>query len=55
MDFLSTINNSLNEISTTEKEEFLMDIKCFNNENIQIKYSNIEYLSKTIFLLGEFQ
>jgi hypothetical protein len=55
IDFLSTINNSLNETSTTEKEEFLMDIKCFNNENIQIKYSNIEYLSKTISLLGEFQ
>ncbi|CAF3896482.1 unnamed protein product, partial [Adineta steineri] len=54
-DFLSTINNSLNEITVTDKEEFLMDIKCFNSENIQIKYSNIEYLSKTIYFLEELQ
>jgi hypothetical protein len=56
IDFLSIINNSFEgEISLIEKEEFLMDIKSFNNENIQIKYSNIEYLSKTIYLLGELQ
>jgi hypothetical protein len=55
IDFLPTINNSFNEISSTEKEEFLMDIQNFNQENIQIKYSNIEYLSKTISLLGELQ
>ena len=54
-DFLSTINNSSGEISSTEKEEFLMDIKNFNIENIQIKYSSVEYLSKTIYLLGELQ
>ena len=54
IDFLSTINNSF-EISSQEREEFLMEIKSFNYQNIQIKYSNIEYLSKTIFLLGELQ
>ncbi|CAF4337875.1 unnamed protein product, partial [Adineta steineri] len=54
-DFLSITNNSLSEISVTDKEEFLMDIKCFNSENIQIKYSNIEYLSKTIYFLEELQ
>jgi hypothetical protein len=49
IDFLST------EISSNEKEEFLLDIKSFNQDNIQIKYSNTEYLTKTIFLLGELQ
>ena len=51
IDFLSTINN----ISSKEKEEFLIDIQNFNQDNIQIKYSNIEYLYKTIALLGELQ
>ncbi len=55
IDFISNINNSFGEISSTEKDEFLMDIKSFNPENIQIKYSHIEYLTKTIFLLGELQ
>ncbi|CAF4543469.1 unnamed protein product, partial [Rotaria sp. Silwood2] len=55
IDFLSTINNSFNDISLLEKDEFLLDIKNFNNENIQAKYSNIEYLIKTIYLLGELQ
>ncbi len=56
MDFLSTINNnSSGEFSSIEKEEFLMEIQNFNNQNIQIKYSNIQYLSKTIYLLGELQ
>ena len=53
IDLLSTINNSFGETSITEKEDFLNEIKIFNNENIQNKYSNIEYLSKTIYLLGE--
>ncbi|CAF1194933.1 unnamed protein product [Rotaria magnacalcarata] len=56
MDFLSTINGSLNDdVLSTAKEEFLMDIKSFTSENMQIKYSNIEYLSKTIYFLGELQ
>ncbi|CAF3424706.1 unnamed protein product [Rotaria sp. Silwood1] len=55
IDFLSTINNSFDDISLLEKDEYLLDIKNFNNENIQIKYSNIEYLIKTIYLLGELQ
>jgi hypothetical protein len=55
IDFLSTINNSSNDISLIEKDEFLISIQNFNQDNIQIKYSNIEYLSKTIFLLGELQ
>jgi hypothetical protein len=55
IDFLSIINNSSGEIFSIEKEEFLIEIKNFNQDNIQIKYSNIEYLSKTIYLLGEIQ
>ncbi|CAF1490259.1 unnamed protein product [Adineta steineri] len=53
IDLLSTINNSFGETSSTEKEEFLNEIKTSTNENIQIKYSNIDYLTKTINLLGE--
>ncbi|CAF0757365.1 unnamed protein product [Rotaria sordida] len=54
IDFLSPINNSFDDISV-EKDEFLLDIKNFNHDNIQIKYSNIDYLIKTIYLLGELQ
>jgi hypothetical protein len=49
------ISNSFGEISSNDKEEFLMDIKLFNQDNIQIKYLHTEYLIKTIFLLGELQ
>ncbi|UJR23853.1 hypothetical protein I4U23_026828 [Adineta vaga] len=54
-DLLSTMNNSFDEKSKIEKEEFAFDVKCFTNENIQMKYSNTEYLSKTILFLGELQ
>ncbi|CAF0759576.1 unnamed protein product [Rotaria sp. Silwood1] len=46
-------NNLFGDLSLTEKEEFLNEIRTSNNENIHRKYSNIEYLSKTIYLLGE--
>lgn len=52
-EFLSMINDASDELLLSDKEEFLNDIKNFTSENIQIKYSNIEYLSKTIYLLGE--
>jgi hypothetical protein len=48
IDLLPTINNSFNE-----KDEFLNDINIFNQDNIQKKYLDIEYLTKTIYLLGE--
>lgn len=51
IEFLSTSNTN----NSTDKEEFLLEIQSFNPENIQIKYSKIEYLSKTISLLGELQ
>ncbi|CAF4611209.1 unnamed protein product [Rotaria sp. Silwood1] len=46
-------NNLFGDLSLTEKEEFLNEIRTSNNDNIHRKYSNIEYLSKTIYLLGE--
>jgi hypothetical protein len=49
IDFLSTMN----EITSIEKDEFLNEIKIFDQDNIQKKYSDIEYLTKTIHLLGE--
>ena len=51
IDFLSTTNSN----HPSEKEEFLLEIQTFNQENPQMKYSSIEYLSKTISLLGELQ
>ncbi|CAF2321704.1 unnamed protein product [Rotaria sp. Silwood2] len=53
IELLSTNNNTFSDLSLNEKEEFLNEIRTSNNENIQRKYSNIEYLSKTIYLLGE--
>lgn len=50
---LSTINNSSSDISNVEKVEFLNEIKNFNQDNIQKKYSDIQYLTNTIYLLGE--
>lgn len=55
MDFLSIINNSSEDMNIQEKDDFLFEIKNFTQDNIQIKYSNIEYLIKTISLLGELQ
>ena len=49
--FLSTKNNSFDDIKSTEND-FLNEIKTFSNENTEKKYSNIEYLSKTVYLLG---
>jgi hypothetical protein len=43
------------DISLEEKEEFLNDVKIFDVDQIQIKYSNVQYLAKTIHLLGELQ
>ena len=34
--FLSTLNNSVEDKSTADKEEFVTDVKCFNVENIQL-------------------
>ena len=53
IELLPTINHSLTDLSSTDKEEFLNEIKRFDQENIQKKYSDIEYLTKTIHLLGE--
>ena len=55
IDFSSSNNNSDQEILLTDKDEYLNEIKNFNNENIQVKYSDIEYLTKTIYLLGDLQ
>ncbi|CAF1357477.1 unnamed protein product [Rotaria sordida] len=53
IELISTTNNPFDDLSLKEKDEFLIEIRTINNENIQRKYSNIEYLSKTIYLLGE--
>lgn len=53
IELLSSMNNSFDAISSVEKEDFLNEIKISYNENIQRKYSDTEYLSKTICLLGE--
>ncbi|CAF1112024.1 unnamed protein product [Adineta ricciae] len=54
-DLLSTMNNSFDEKSKVQKEEFATDVQCFNPENFAIKYSNTEYLSKTVLFLGDLQ
>ena len=53
IELLPNINHSFTEISSIEKEEFLNEVKTFDQENPQKKYSDIEYLTKTIHLLGE--
>lgn len=53
IELLPSINHTFNEMSSIEKEEFLNEVKIFDQENPQKKYSDIEYLTKTIYLLGE--
>ncbi|CAF1033305.1 unnamed protein product [Adineta ricciae] len=53
MDLLSTNHNSFSEASLAEKDDFLNEIKNLTPETVQKKYSDIEYLTKTIHLLGE--
>lgn len=55
IDFLSTINSSSSERFSLEKDNFLHEIRTFHPTKIQQRYSPMEYLSKTIFLLGELQ
>lgn len=43
----------LSQTNSTDKDEFLNEIRNFSSENVQMKFSSIEYLKKTIFLLGE--
>lgn len=53
IDLSPAINQSMTDLSSTEKEEYLNEIKTFDQENIEKKYSDMEYLTKTIHLLGE--
>ncbi|UJR24962.1 hypothetical protein I4U23_006326 [Adineta vaga] len=54
IDLLSTLNNGLSsDISSVDKNEFLNEIKIGNTEIISKKYLDVEYLTKTIDLLGE--
>jgi hypothetical protein len=53
LDSIDLLSTTINETLLIEKEEFLNEIKIFNQENIQKKYSDIQYLIKTIYLLGE--
>lgn len=53
VELLPTINSPFGEMSSTEKEEFLNEIHISTNDKVQRKYSNVECLSKTIYLLGD--
>ena len=48
VDLLSTLQQS-----STEKEELLRDIQTATTEQMPVKYSEMEYLSRTIRVLGE--
>ncbi|CAF2040283.1 unnamed protein product [Rotaria magnacalcarata] len=53
IELMSPITNLLGDMSSKEKEEFLNEIRTSNNRNVQRKYTDTEYLFKTIYLLGE--
>jgi len=53
LDSIDLLSTTVNETLLIEKDEFLNEIKIFNQDNIQKKYSDIQYLIKTIYLLGE--
>lgn len=53
IELLSNTSSLLFEASSNEREDFLNEIKTTPDESIEKKYSDVQYLGKTIHLLGD--